>query len=85
MFPSLVSVRTFRGTIATRSILRSARDPTCPALKIECRIRDDKLVVESLVGVNISAGTPHSQRIIEGTGHFFNFVPKSFYNDGLMS
>lgn len=42
-------------------------------------------VVKSPVGVNIPAGTPHSQRIIEGTGHFFNFVPKSFYNDGLMT
>ena len=35
------------------------------------------------MGVNIPAGTPHSQRIIEGSGHFFNFVPKSNYNDGL--
>jgi len=35
--------------------------------------------------VNIPAGTPHSQRIIDGSGHFFNFVPKSFYNDGLAS
>jgi hypothetical protein len=54
-------------------------------LKIEFQIRDDKIAVESPVGVNIPAGTPHSQRIIEGAGHFFNFVPKSFYNDGLMS
>ena len=59
--------------------------PELGGLKIEFQIRDDKLVVESPVGVNIPAGTPHSQRIIEGTGHFFNFVPKSFYNDGLMS
>ena len=49
------------------------------------RPRTPGMVVESPVGVNIPAGTPHSQRIIEGAGHFFNFVPKSFYNDGLMS
>jgi hypothetical protein len=59
--------------------------PELTGLKIEFQIRDDKIVVESPVGVNIPAGTPHSQRIIEGAGHFFNFVPKSFYNDGLMS
>jgi len=54
-------------------------------LKIEFQIRDEKIVVESPMGVNIPAGTPHTQRIIEGTGHFFNFVPKRNYNDGLMS
>jgi hypothetical protein len=59
--------------------------PELTGLKIEFQIRDDKMVVESPVGVNIPAGTPHSQRIIEGAGHFFNFVPKSFYNDGLMN
>ena len=59
--------------------------PELTGLKIEFQVRDDKMVVESPVGVNIPAGTPHSQRIIEGAGHFFNFVPKSFYNDGLMS
>lgn len=53
-------------------------------LKIEFQIRDEKIVVESPVGVNIPAGTPHSQRIVEGSGHFFNFVPKSNYNDGLV-
>jgi 2-isopropylmalate synthase len=52
-------------------------------LKIEFQILDEKVVVESPVGVNIPAGTLHSQRIIEGSGHFFNFVPKSNYNDGL--
>jgi hypothetical protein len=36
------------------------------------------------MGVHIPAGTPHSQRIVEGSGHFFNFVPKSHYNDGLV-
>jgi hypothetical protein len=59
--------------------------PELTGLKIEFQIRADKIVVESPVGVNIPAGTSHSQRIIEGTGHFFNFVPKAFYNDGLMS
>lgn len=53
-------------------------------LKIEFQIRDEKVVVESPVGVHIPAGTPHSQRILEGSGHFFNFVPKSHYNDGLV-
>ena len=53
-------------------------------LKIEFRIRDEQIVVESPVGVHIPAGTPHSQRIVEGSGHFFNFVPKSHYNDGLV-
>jgi len=53
-------------------------------LKIEFQIRDEKVVVESPVGVNIPPGTPHSQRIVEGSGHFFNFVPKSHYNDGLV-
>jgi hypothetical protein len=58
--------------------------PELTGLKIEFRIRDEKIVVESPVGVNIPAGTPHSQRITEGSGHFFNFVPKSNYNDGLV-
>jgi len=53
-------------------------------LKIEFQIRDEKIVVESPMGVHIPAGTPHSQRIVEGSGHFFNFVPKSHYNDGLV-
>lgn len=58
--------------------------PDLTGLKIEFRIRDEKVVVESPVGVHIPAATPHSQRIVEGSGHFFNFVPKSHYNDGLM-
>lgn len=53
-------------------------------LKIEFRIGDENVVAESPLGVNIPAGTPHSQRIIEGSGHFFNFVPKSHYNEGLV-
>jgi hypothetical protein len=52
-------------------------------LKMEFQIRDEKVVVESPVGVHIPAGTPHSQRIIGGSGHFFNFVPRAHYNDGL--
>jgi 2-isopropylmalate synthase len=59
--------------------------PDLSGLKIEFQVRDEKAVVESPMGVNIPAGTPHSQRIVEGSGHFFNFVPKSNYNDGLMS
>lgn len=58
--------------------------PELTGLKIEFQIRDEKAVVESPVGVHIPAGTPHSQRIVEGSGHFFNFVPKSNYNDGLL-
>ena len=53
-------------------------------LKIEFQIRDEKVVVESPMGVHIPAGTPHSQRIIEGSGNFFNFVPKPNYNDALI-
>jgi hypothetical protein len=52
-------------------------------LKIEFQILDEKVVVESPVGVNVPAGACHSQRVVEGSGHFFNFVPKSNYNDGL--
>jgi hypothetical protein len=59
------------------------RGPELTGLKIEFQVRDEKVVVESPVGVHIPAGTPHSQRIVEGSGHFFNFVPKSNYNDGL--
>jgi hypothetical protein len=53
-------------------------------LKTEFVIGEEKAVVESPVGVHIPAGTAHSQRIVEGSGHFFNFVPKSNYNDGLV-
>ena len=58
--------------------------PELTGLKIEFQIRDEKVVVESPVGVHIPAGMPHCQRIVEGSGHFFNFVPKSNYNDGLV-
>ncbi len=57
--------------------------PELTGLKIEFTIVNETVVVESPVGVNVPAGTPHSQRIIGGSGHFFNFVPKSHYNDGL--
>jgi hypothetical protein len=59
--------------------------PELTGLKIEVTIGGETAVVESPVGVHIPAGTPHTQRIIEGSGHFFNFVPKSHYNDGLMA
>ena len=58
--------------------------PELTGLKVAFQIGDEKIIVESPVGVNIPAGTPHSQRIIDGSGHFFNFVPKSDYDDGLM-
>ena len=59
--------------------------PDLTGLKVEFVVGDEKIVAESPVGVHIPAGTPHSQRIVGGSGHFFNFVPKSNYNDGLMS
>lgn len=52
-------------------------------LKIEFTIGGEKIVVESPVGVHVPAGVPHSPRLIEGTGHFFNFVPNGDYNDSL--
>jgi 2-isopropylmalate synthase len=58
--------------------------PEFTGLKTEFVMGDEKSVVESPVGVHIPAGTPHSQRIVQGSGHFFNFVPKSNYNDGLI-
>ncbi|HEU4344572.1 MAG TPA: hypothetical protein VFU31_23705, partial [Candidatus Binatia bacterium] len=58
--------------------------PELTGLKTEFVIAQQKVVVESPVGVHIPAGTPHSQRIVEGSGHFFNFVPKSHYNDSLI-
>jgi 2-isopropylmalate synthase len=58
--------------------------PELTGLTVEFIIRDEKIIAESPVGVHIPAGTPHSQRIVGGSGHFFNFVPKSFYNDGLL-
>jgi hypothetical protein len=60
------------------------RGPELTGLEIEFTIENETVVVESPVGVNIPAGTRHTQRIIAGSGHFFNFVPKSYYNEGLM-
>ena len=53
-------------------------------LKTEFVVDGERTVVESPVGVHIPAGMPHSQRMVEGTGHFFNFVPKGNYNDSLL-
>jgi hypothetical protein len=53
-------------------------------VKTEFVIGEEKCVIESPVGVHIPAGVAHSQRILEGTGHFFNFVPKSNYNESLV-
>ncbi|MGH7827622.1 MAG: hypothetical protein ACREQ7_20890 [Candidatus Binatia bacterium] len=58
--------------------------PELSGLKTEFVIGDAKTVIESPVGVHIPAGVAHSQRMVEGTGHFFNFVPKSYYNDSLV-
>jgi hypothetical protein len=57
--------------------------PGLSGLRTEFIIGDEKAVIESPVGVHIPAGIPHSQRIVEGSGHFFNFVPKGHYNDSL--
>lgn len=53
-------------------------------LQMEFVIGDEKVVVESPVGAHVPAQVPHSQRIVGGAGHFFNFVPKSNYNDSLV-
>jgi hypothetical protein len=58
--------------------------PDLSGLKTEFIIGDEKTVVDSPVGVHIPAGVPHSQRLVQGSGHFFNFVPKGNYNDSLM-
>jgi hypothetical protein len=57
--------------------------PSLGGLQIEFVIGDEKVEVESPVGVHVPANVPHSQRIVGGSGHFFNFVPKSNYNDSL--
>jgi hypothetical protein len=53
-------------------------------LQMEFVIGDEKVVVESPVGVHVPANVPHSQKIVGGSGHFFNFVPKSNYNDSVV-
>jgi len=57
--------------------------PELSGLKTEFAIGEERVVVESPVGVHIPSGVPHSQRMVEGSGHFFNFVPKANYNDSL--
>jgi hypothetical protein len=58
--------------------------PDLTGLKLEFTIDGQTAIAESPCGVHIPAGTPHSQRIVGGSGHFFNFVPKSNYSDGLL-
>jgi mannose-6-phosphate isomerase-like protein (cupin superfamily) len=53
-------------------------------LKAGFVIGEEEVVVESPVGVHVPAGVPHSQRLMEGSGHFFNIVPKGDYNDSLI-
>ncbi len=60
------------------------KGPELTGLKVEFVIDGEKAVVESPVGVHVPARVPHSQRMIEGSGHFFNFVPRSHYNESLV-
>jgi len=60
------------------------KGPELTGLKVEFVIGGEKVVVESPVGVHIPARVPHSQRIVGGSGHFFNFVPMGNYNDSLV-
>jgi len=53
-------------------------------LKAEFDIGGEKVVVESPAGVHVPARVPHSQRLIGGSGHFFNIVPKGNYNESLV-
>ncbi len=59
--------------------------PNLTGLRVEFVIGDETTQVESPMGVHIPAGTPHSQRIVGGSGQFFNFVPQGNYNDSLMN
>jgi len=58
--------------------------PDLGGLKAEFTIGGEKTTVESPVGVHIPAGVPHSQRMAEGSGRFFNIVPKGNYNESLV-
>src|SRR5262249_21851774 len=58
--------------------------PELSGLKNEFVIAGARTLAESPVGVHIPAGVSHSQRIVEESGHFYNFVPKSNYNDSLV-
>lgn len=60
------------------------KGPELTGLKAEFVIGGEKVVVESPVGVHVPARVPHSQRMIEGSGHFFNFVPRDNYNESLV-
>jgi hypothetical protein len=60
------------------------KGPELTGLKVEFVIGGEKVVAESPVGVHVPSNTPHSQRIVEGSGYFFNFVPKADYNDSLI-
>ncbi|HXG51390.1 MAG TPA: hypothetical protein VNN77_08310 [candidate division Zixibacteria bacterium] len=53
-------------------------------LRTEFVIGDQKTVVDSPVAVHVPAGVPHSQRLIGGSGQFFNFVPRGAYNRSLV-
>lgn len=59
--------------------------PQLSGLLTEFVIGDEKTVVESPVGVHIPAGMAHAQRIVGGSGHFFNFVPVGDYNESLIT
>ncbi len=60
------------------------RGPGLTSLKAEFVIDGEKLVVESPAGVHVPARILHSQKIVDGSGHFLNFVPRSTYNQSLM-
>ena len=58
--------------------------PGLTGLRVEFLIGEEKVLTDSPVGVHIPAGIPHTQKIVGGSGHFFNFVPKANYADGLL-
>jgi hypothetical protein len=60
------------------------KGPELTGLKAEFFMGSKKVVVESPVGVHVPPRVPHSQRMIGGSGHFFNIVPKGNYNESLM-
>lgn len=60
------------------------KGPELTGLKAEFFIGSEKVAVESPVGLHVPARVPHSQRMIGGSGHFFNIVPKGNYNESLM-
>ena len=60
------------------------KGPELTGLKAEFVIGGEKAVVQSPVGVHVPARVAHSQRMLEGSGHFFNFVPRGDYNGSLV-